>query len=367
MKNCGELCDRKPCNIRCEKIMDCGHQCYGLCGERCPNICQICKPNYLNIKQDTVELLYKTYCGHVIKLKDLDKLFDNNSIEVHVCPECKKPLLLEPRYQNKIKSIYNDIRKIKKESYDKNIGIGNNSYYIETEAIIKSILSQYNSGKINIFEALSKKYDIIYDRNNIYKNLPIIYDLVDKFNFREITVTASFYYLMTLAEKFMGLEYYIYLIKTGQKLEKRELDYIINFNEVKKYFQLSSIQFNQYFFYDLKRKIDNMLHYVILNIFQIKENDFFSFFCIKEKPPQEIDDNYFSEDINLQYLHPDTLVKFDKRIIFKSLKSKWFKCQNEHIYTLDEVEDIKDINSCPYCSFSDKAFNWMKNAISKII
>ena len=150
-------------------------------------------------------------------------------------------------------------------------------------------------------------------------------------------------------------------------MEKRELDYIINFNEVKKYFQLSSIQFKQYFFYDLKRKIDNMLHYVILNIFQIKENDFFSFFCIKEKPPQEIDDNYFSEDINLQYLYPDILVKFDKRIIFKSLKSKWFKCQNEHIYTLDEVEDIKDINSCPYCSFSDKAFNWMKNAISKII
>ena len=367
MKNCGELCDRKPCNKRCEEIMECGHQCFGLCGERCPNICLICKPNCLNIKKDTVELLYKTYCGHVIKLKDLDKTFDNNNIEIHKCPECKKPLLLEPRYQNKIKSFYNDIRKIKKESYDMNIGNGNDSYYIETEAIIKNLLSQYKSGKINIFEVLLKKNYIMYDGYNLYKKLPIIYDLINKFYFHEMTVTASFYYLMTLAEKFMGVEYYIYLITTGQIFEKRELDFIKNFNEVKKYFQLSSIQFNQYFYYDLERKIDNMLHYTILNISQIEKNGFFSFFCINEKTHQEADNHYFSENINLKNLYPDTLAKFDKRLIFKSLKSKWFKCQNGHIYTLDEVKDIKDVNSCPHCSFSDKAFNWMKNAISKII
>jgi len=364
IKTCGEFCDRKPCNKRCEKIMECGHKCYGLCGERCPNICIICKPNYFNIKLDTVELLYKTYCGHVIKLNDLDKLFDNNIIEIHKCPECKKPLLLEPRYQNKIKSFYNDIRKIKKESYEKNIGIRNNSYYIATEEIIKNLLGQYNLGKINIFDILSKNDNIIYERHNLYSKLPIIYNLINKFINQEIAVNASFYYLMTLAEKFMGIEYYIHLIKTSQKSKMIELDFIKNFNEIKRYFQLSYIQFNQYFFYDLKRKIDNMLHYTILNISKKEKSGIFS---IKMKLHQDISKYYFSEDINLKYLYPDTLVEFDKKIIFKSLKSKWFKCQNEHIYTLEEVKDIKDISSCPHCSFSEKAFSWMKNAISKII
>jgi hypothetical protein len=28
-------CDREPCNMRCEKLMKCGHRCPGLCGEAC--------------------------------------------------------------------------------------------------------------------------------------------------------------------------------------------------------------------------------------------------------------------------------------------------------------------------------------------
>ena len=359
-KNCDELCDRKPCNKRCEEIMECGHQCFGLCGERCPNICQICEPIYLNIRQE-VELLYKTYCGHVIKLKDLDKLFNNNkSIEIHKCPECEKPLLLEPRYQNKIKSFYNDIREIKKESYDKNIGIGNDSYYIETEEIIKNILRQYNSGKFNIFEVLSSKGDLNYERYDLSEKLPIIYDLINKFIEKKITVTASFYYLMTLAEKFMGLEYYIYLIKTGKKFEIIELDFIKNFNEIKKYFQLSFIEFNQTFFYDLKRKIDNMLYYTILNISKEENNCFFGIFCKQKIYPKDIVEHYFSKNINLKKIYPHALIEPKKRHIFKSLNSKWFKCQNEHFYTIDEVKSIKDVNSCPHCSFFDKAFNCRK-------
>ena len=368
MKTCCELCDRKPCNKRCEIIMECGHQCYGLCGERCPNICEICKPDYLDIKQGTVELLYKTNCGHIFKLKDLDTLFDNNSIEIHKCPECKKSLLLEPRYQSQIKSFYNDIRKIKKESYEKNIGIGNNSYYIETEEIIKNLLNQYKSGLFNIFEVLSNKGDLTYERNNLDKKLPIIYNLISKFKASKITINIYFYYLVTLAEKFMGVEYYIHLIRTGQKSEIEELDFIKNFNEIKRYFQLFSIQFNQYFFNDLKRKIDNMLHYTILNITKKEGNSYFyDIFCPRKKTPKDISKHYFSKNINLKSLYSHALVISDKRYIFKSLNSKWFKCQNEHIYTLDEVKDIKNVSNCPYCTFSEKAFIWMKNIISKVI
>ena len=75
-KKCGELCDRKPCEKRCDNKMKCGHQCFGICGERCPDICKICNSDeecFINIKEN--ELLYKTKCGHIFPVSILDKYF----------------------------------------------------------------------------------------------------------------------------------------------------------------------------------------------------------------------------------------------------------------------------------------------------
>ena len=32
------------CNISCPKKLQCGHNCRGFCGERCPSLCNVCKP-----------------------------------------------------------------------------------------------------------------------------------------------------------------------------------------------------------------------------------------------------------------------------------------------------------------------------------
>ncbi|UPX11033.1 uncharacterized protein EKO05_0001659 [Ascochyta rabiei] len=40
---CSAPCSRLPCDVRCTKLLPCGHQCPGLCGEECPlDICQQC-------------------------------------------------------------------------------------------------------------------------------------------------------------------------------------------------------------------------------------------------------------------------------------------------------------------------------------
>lgn len=40
---CSAPCDRLPCDVRCTRLLPCGHQCPGLCGEECPaDICQQC-------------------------------------------------------------------------------------------------------------------------------------------------------------------------------------------------------------------------------------------------------------------------------------------------------------------------------------
>ena len=40
-KKCSDLCELDPCNKRCENKLICGHQCIGLCGEKCPKLCRI--------------------------------------------------------------------------------------------------------------------------------------------------------------------------------------------------------------------------------------------------------------------------------------------------------------------------------------
>ena len=144
-----------------------------------------------------------------------------------------------------------------------------------------------------------------------------------------------------------------------------ELDFIKNYKEVKKLFEMSAIQFNEYFFNELKRKIDNMIHYTILRIKKQENSGFniFSIFGSKPIIPQDIDKSYFSLNLNLKQLYPYALDNIEKKIIFKSLKSKWFKCQNDHLYTADEASSPNNDNSCPYCSFSEKAFIWMKKKI----
>ncbi|KAI6157793.1 hypothetical protein BKA82DRAFT_4061548 [Pisolithus tinctorius] len=42
---CGSVCARLPCDLRCKKLLACGHQCPSVCGEPCNvQVCQICAP-----------------------------------------------------------------------------------------------------------------------------------------------------------------------------------------------------------------------------------------------------------------------------------------------------------------------------------
>ena len=364
-KRCDEICDKKPCNKRCELRMKCGHQCYGLCGEICPNVCEICKINIINNKsKEETNLFYKTICGHVFPFKIIDDLFDKKNIEVYICPECKGPLLLETRYKDKINAFFKNLIKIRRESYDKNMSIKDNTFYLEIKnIIINNLIPQYKFEKINAFDKLNTNHKITYFSKNLNKKLPIIYNLIQKYNDNGIQKNASFYYLMNLAEKFMGVEYYTFLITKKKNIEKIDFDFLKNFNVVKNYFNASTIQFNPYFFNELQRKIDNMLYYAILRLKNENEDEnnigLFGFvFNPKIITCKDISKSYFSLDLKIKDLYDND--DYNKKYIFKSLSSKWYKCPNDHLYTSDEV-DNKDKLSCPYCTFGDKAFTLIKN------
>jgi len=120
---CAAPCNRLPCNQRCQKILSCGHQCPGLCGERChEQYCQTCSSRL----EDRVDLLeFKSYkdinldespivvlgCGHFFTAESLDGLarlgdvyttdasgeFNGlrdipDFLNIPCCPDCKRPI-----------------------------------------------------------------------------------------------------------------------------------------------------------------------------------------------------------------------------------------------------------------------------------
>ena len=378
-KTCGELCERKPCNKRCEIIMKCGHQCYGLCGERCPEICRICNPDLDAFKKDFFyfdeikddDLIYKTECGHYFEVKGFDQYIKSiQNIQMYTCPQCKNLLIWEPRYQNSIKNIFSDIQKIKKLSLDKNLGKYDNTFFLKSKSIVDKILNESfrkrektdilindksNEQIINIFEMLPKsmysnKRMFEYEHYELDKKLPISYNLCKNEFKGENDINSkrsTTYNLLTLVEKFMGVEYYAYLINS-KKI--KEPEFLNNFNIVKRYFNDFNEQFNNNFFNDLKNKVDNMLYYSILKLnknLNISNNLFNR--ERKIKSPEELVKSNFSLPLNLKDLFQGNII--DKEVIdlLKSLGTKWYKCPNGHLYTVGECGRPMEESSCPQC------------------
>lgn len=135
---CGAPCDRLPCNERCSLLLECGHRCPSLCGERCPlkEFCQECGsvdkmdaivdfiecPTYkeVDVTQDPIVVLP---CQHFYTMSFLDDLMDMDKVyrcgsdgtfkevipnggmtlEAKHCPQCRMPISQVQRYNRVIK------------------------------------------------------------------------------------------------------------------------------------------------------------------------------------------------------------------------------------------------------------------------
>ena len=370
-KKCGELCDRKPCDERCEKKMKCGHQCYGLCGERCPDVCRICEPDKECFKEDFFykceldddALLYKTKCGHLFEVKGMDYYINSQKkIQMYTCPYCKTLLIDEPRYQNAIKNIFKDVQKIKQVSLDKNLGKGDDTFYFQSKAIVDRIMEkQYKNNKINIFDLLNdgqilSNNNLIYQKYDLIKQIPTIYFLC-KNNFKKKkdinSRKSTTYNLLTLAEKFMGIEYYIYHIKS-KNLEKNESLFIRNYNIIKTYFEDFEGQFNNFFFDDLKTKIDNMLYYTIIKLRPPKKNNLGNLYMLNNntnaiKTSEEIIKGNFCLKLDIKDLYKNNAIDYQTINLLRTLGTQWYKCPKGHLYTVGECGRPMEESVCPEC------------------
>ncbi|KAF0547345.1 P-loop containing nucleoside triphosphate hydrolase protein [Gigaspora margarita] len=143
---CGVPCNRLPCELRCEKLLECGHQCFGLCGEKCPpsKYCAECTTDE-NVKNQVVDLIMQESfaevdwiiermivlaCGHVYTADSLDHLMEmeeyyekslndqwiglktitSQPSDPKSCPLCRAPIKNICRYGRAIKKNVLDIQ-----------------------------------------------------------------------------------------------------------------------------------------------------------------------------------------------------------------------------------------------------------------
>ncbi|KAK4141918.1 uncharacterized protein C8A04DRAFT_13673 [Dichotomopilus funicola] len=122
---CAAPCNRLPCDKRCPRVLPCGHQCPGFCGEDCPSrdLCQVCG-THGDARVDLLE--FKAYaqvdldetpvavlgCGHFFTGETLDGMLGLGSVyttdhagkyttlkepsgeltAIPACPDCRVPI-----------------------------------------------------------------------------------------------------------------------------------------------------------------------------------------------------------------------------------------------------------------------------------
>ena len=120
---CGEPCNQKPCNDPCKKLLKCGHECIGLCGEPCPSLCRICNKEVVTEtlfgteEEEDARFVLLPDCKHVIEVSAMDTYMSMESEEVSIkkCPKCTTPVKTCLRYGNAIKCYLQDIEAIKQQ------------------------------------------------------------------------------------------------------------------------------------------------------------------------------------------------------------------------------------------------------------
>ncbi|XP_040890146.1 NFX1-type zinc finger-containing protein 1 [Toxotes jaculatrix] len=128
-KLCHEPCDRPPCTRPCDKVLDCGHPCIGLCGDKCPSKCRICDHSevteiFFGTEDDPeANFIQLEDCGHIIECTAMDKYMgmDDNqqsneeevAIRLKECPKCKTPIRKNLRYGSHINRSLAEIEMVK--------------------------------------------------------------------------------------------------------------------------------------------------------------------------------------------------------------------------------------------------------------
>jgi hypothetical protein len=328
-KLCNEMCNFK-CELRCEKILECQHQCIGLCGEECPNLCRICDPQnkiftiFFGYEDDLHSLFFKLDCGHIFELRGLDEYMgltkDDYSVNAKTCLYCRKPILRAFRYKNKVKSTFNLIQKLK-TNYLKQYG-GFQEIYSKTKELISEIKREHPDYK-------SYSINLLFEQClNITK--------------QDLPKLVSGYNLCNLSKEFYHIEKY-FRSEKKQPLYEGKLKWIFFYNYKKLLSYFTNLNSYSKTFIDyLKRKVTTLYLFT-----QIIDKEYLHIYL----------DILVSSYLMLS---EDDISKLNKIIpgiskkqmleIMSIAGGNWYTCPNGHLYSIGECGRPMEASNCPECN-----------------
>lgn len=380
---CSEICDRKPCNVHCRKLLPCSkgkakHRCVGLCGEKCPRLCRYCN------RAELTEIFFGTEdqrgarfielldCGHVFEVHALDRWMaieddHSSSIQLKACPKCKTPIRKSLRYGNIIKKILQDVEVIKKK-------VRENGEDVEAKkAEIRRKLSELRS-KYPLFMGSSKaEEEPVRSRfHQLRRAFRVTTPSVDSLYMKLLLKIDSCdnHELGLLAWQIQLLPS-IYEIKT--KFLKRlkdssERDSIANELETLESVLMNCEKFTNQLTADINEEIQRIILACKLKILQegiIKENKSVpdemqskidrasELFAFSRKIDGEVRERAINDlDQICKALKFGEISAEEKAEIVRAIglsKGHWFKCPNGHIYAIGECGGAMERGKCPEC------------------
>ena len=176
---CSEPCDREPCTEPCTRLLPCNHQCIGLCGEKCPFLCRVCKPGDVNEiffgteDEDDAKFVELEDCGHVLEVTGLDHWMNTESessesitIQLKSCPKCKTPIRRNLRYGKLINAMLNDINNVKEKIFGSQLDIEDTKDRLRRETVK---LERYDT-------KIAKKLDLQLKTKELHQEILEMYE-----------------------------------------------------------------------------------------------------------------------------------------------------------------------------------------------
>lgn len=354
-KLCHEPCDRPPCTQPCDKTLECGHPCIGLCGDKCPKKCRVCD------HEEVTEIFFGTEdepdayfieledCGHIIEYTAMDKymkLDDDDqategqevAIKLKECPKCRTPVRKNLRYGSSINKRLAEIELVKEKI---------NGHQPDVEEHRKVLLQQWKENK-DILEEL-QELDFMHIRDMLEKHNLTTNDLwllENKLQFL-IKVGKLWGIVQTNIWSMDGfttrvLEFVYWLKHRHQRFTDQQVFDLQR--ELQRLYLLAELQASCKTT-DTKTQAD-----VDCDVQKIRD--------VLEMPGQfsEHDECTVKEALkDLAKKIPMTglgISEQEKKMIVSAMKMRpghWHKCPNGHVYLITECGGAMESRKCPDC------------------
>jgi len=353
---CSEICDRSPCNYPCDKELTCGHECMGLCGEKCLKACKVCEPNneifeiFFGTEDEPEARFYVLECGHVFEIKGLDQYMGygeeekkqeeevNKAIQFKTCPKCKKWITKSNRYQAQIKKTLRHISNVKGKLVKDNSIALEKVKELEIEA--QSLMANDNQ-RLKFWEKIVK--NLAKEINPKKKKTEILRQTY-----------YNYYYVIKFSLEYQKNMEYAESRKNEKSFEA--LGYLLQVKNLGFYYLLNDqVDINDEQWEIVKNKL------TVLSIFrQLKT-------LIQTSPQsKKFVDPYLNEIIKNKFFLDQENIKKCKELmkkysitreeqvqVIKALNigsGHVFTCPNGHYYVIGDCGGAMEVSRCPECN-----------------